>query len=92
MKINGFEFLPPQAQIYKNAADIEELKANQFILYKTSEELTSESTYVDRTDTNVPDDVESGYLIDANGLLFKITGGDDTNLLLEYYSILRIGD
>ena len=89
MKINGFEFLPPQAQIYKNAADIEELKANQFILYKTEEELTNATVTIARADTNAGD-ADKGYLIDANGLLFKITGGDDDNLLLEYYSLLRV--
>lgn len=89
MKINGFEFLPPQAQIYKNASDIAELQANQFILYKTDEELTSATVTIARADTNAGD-ADKGYLIDANGLLFKITGGDDDNLLLEYYSLLRV--
>ena len=89
MKINGCEYLAPQAQIYKNADDIAELKANQFILYKTDEELTSSSVSISRSDTNVGD-ADSGYLIDANGLLFKITGGDDDTLLLEYYSLLRV--
>ena len=89
MKINGFEYLPPQAQIYKNAADIEELKANQFILYKKDEELTNETVAISRADTNAGD-ANKGYLIDANGLLFKINGGDDDTLLLEYYSLLRV--
>lgn len=89
MKINGFDFLPPQAQIYKNASDIQELKANQFILYKTEEELTSATTSIARTDTNAGD-ADSGYLIDPNGLLFKINGGDTNTLLLEYYSLLAI--
>lgn len=90
MKINGFDFLPPQAQIYKNASDIQELKANQFILYKTSNELTNESVSEDRANTNVPEDINYGYLIDPNGLLFKINGGDENTLLLEYYSLLTI--
>ena len=88
MKINNKEFLNPQQQLYENTKDIENLKTKIIEWYNTQEDLSNNATYIARTYTNVPDDVSTGFLVDAYAHLYKITGGDDTTLLLEFYSTL----
>lgn len=88
MKINNKEFLNPQQQLYENTKDIEELKTKVMEWYNTQEDLSDDTTYIARTYTNVPDNVSTGFLVDGYAHLYKITGGDDTTLLLEYYSTL----
>lgn len=88
MKINNKEFLNPQQQLYQNTKDIEELKSKVMEWYNTQEDLSNDATYIARTDTDVPDDVSTGFLVDGYAHLYKITGGDDTTLLLEFYSTL----
>ena len=88
MKINNKEFLNPQQQLYQNTKDIEELKSKIMEWYNTQEDLSINATFIDRDDTDVPDDVSTGFLVDGYAHLYKIVGGDDTNLLLEYYSTL----
>ena len=88
MKINNKEFLNPQQQLYENTKDIEGLKSKIMEWYNATIELYENTTTVTRSYTNVPNDKNSGFLIDTYGHLYKIVGGDDTTLLVEYYSLL----
>lgn len=89
LTINGKAVRSPEQQVYKNMKDIEALQEIIKKMYKTSEALTNASTSVAIADTNAPEGTEEGWLITDDGLLFSITGGDDTNLLLSYYSDLK---
>ena len=79
----------PLEQIFKNTRDIEILKQKIAPLYKCSSELSDESISVARNLTNVSEDVETGFLIDPVGNTFKITGNDNSSLLLEYYTTIH---
>lgn len=87
--IDGKAVRSPEQQVYKNMKDIQALQQIIKKMYKTSEELTDASVNVAIADTNAPDGTTEGWLITEDGLLFNITGGDDTNLLLAYYSDLK---
>ena len=87
--INGEAVRSPEQQVYKNMKDIETLKGKIKDAYKTSEALTSSSVSVAISDTNAPDGTTEGWLMTSDGLLFSITGGDETNLLLSYYADLK---
>ena len=89
MKINGKEYLNPQQQLVENTKDIEELKNIIKPEYKTTATLTSSSTSVAIASTNAPEGTTEGWLITEDGLKFKITGGDETNLLLVFYADLK---
>lgn len=84
--INGQAVRSPEQQVYKNMKDIEELKEKIKEWYSCDTELNSSSVSVARTNTNVPDEIDDGFLLDPVGNLFKITGGDEGNLLLAFYA------
>ena len=79
--------LPEQVDI--NTNDIKNLKSVLKSSYKTEKELETTTITILITDTNAPQGTTSGWLYDSVGHLFSINGGDDTNLLLEYYTNLR---
>lgn len=87
--INGEAVRSPEQQVYKNMKDIKALQEIIKKMYKTSETLTDASVSVAIADTNAPEGTTEGWLITEDGLLFSITGGDDTNLLLAFYSDLK---
>lgn len=87
--INGKIYRNQQEQIYKNMDDIQELKDIIKPEYTTSATLTSSSTSVAIASTNAPAGTTEGWLMTQDGLKFKITGGDDTNLLLMFYADLK---
>ena len=87
--IDGKTYRNQQEQIYKNMEDIQELQNIIKPEYTTAEALTSSSTSVAIADTNAPSGTKSGWLLTQDGLKFKINGGDDTNLLLEFYANLK---
>lgn len=87
--INGKAVRSPEQQVYQNMKDIESLKEKIKDAYKTTEALTSSSTSVAIANTNAPDGTTEGWLMTSDGLLFSITGGDETNLLLSYYANLK---
>ena len=87
--IDGKTYRNQQEQIYKNMEDIQELKDIIKPEYTTASTLTSSSTSIAIANTNAPSGTKSGWLLTQDGLKFKITGGDDTNLLLEYYADLK---
>ena len=82
--------LPQQVEI--NRRDIEELKSYIRPYYKCTQTLSTSDELVARTYTNVPEDVNSGFLVDATGKLFEvlgITGAD--NVVIDYWAQLTIG-
>lgn len=87
--INGEVVRSPEQQVYENMKNIKKLQEVIKPEYKTSEALTSSSVSVAIADTNAPEGTTEGWLITEDGLKFKITGGDDTNLLLEFYADLK---
>ena len=78
-------------QVYKNTKDIEELKQQIGTWYNTKSVLTKESTSIPRVETDVPADVQTGYLLTAQGLLFKILRVYENIVYLYYYATLPSG-
>ena len=89
VKIGEKVFRNEQEQVQKNMKDIEALKQYIKEAYKCSSELTSSTDQVLKSLTNAGEDVTSGWLMDTIGNLFTITGGDDTYLLLDFFTSLR---
>lgn len=87
--INGKVVRSPEQQVYKNMEDIAELKTKLQTWYTSSVELNDSDNTILRSNTNVPDDVSSGLLIDPVGKMFSITGGDDTTLLITFYANIQ---
>jgi len=87
--INGKAVRSPEQQVYKNMKDIEALQETIKPEYNTSAELTSSSVSVALSTTNAPSGTTEGWIITQDGLKFKITGGDETNLLLEFYCNIK---
>ena len=79
--------LPEQVDI--NTNEIKNLKSVLKSSYKAEKELETTTITIPITDTNAPQDTTSGWLYDSVGHLFSINGGDNTNLLLEYYTNFR---
>lgn len=79
--------LPEQVDI--NTNDIKNLKSVLKASYKTEKELTTNTITIAISDTNAPQGTTSGWLYDSVGHLYSINSGDDTNLLLEYYTSLQ---
>lgn len=88
--INGKVKRSPEQQVWQNMKDIEELKKIIKKVYKTTENLSSSSTTVARSTTNVPEDEKNGWLVDTNANLFNITDNNGTTVLLIYYTNVAI--
>jgi len=73
-----------QKQVYENTKDIEDLKGKIMEWYLSYAPLESTDTYVAREDTNVPLGINNGFLMTETAMIFRIVGGDDETLLLEY--------
>ena len=89
IKIDGKEIRTESEQVWKNMEDIDKLQEAIKPEYTTDAVLTDTSVSVALTDTNAPAETTKGWLLTHDGLKFKITGGDDTNLLLEFYADLK---
>ncbi len=89
VKIGDKIYRNEQEQVYQNMKDIEELKSKILESYYCIGELNTASIAVARNLTNVPENVEAGWLIDTVGNLFKITGSDENGLLIQFYSSIR---
>lgn len=89
MEINNNKLNSLPQQVEENMENIKLLAQYIKEAYKTSLQLTNASVSIAITDTNAPDDTTSGWLLDSRGLLFNITGGDGTNLLLDFYTDLK---
>ena len=84
---NKLNSLPEQVE--ENMLNIQKLAEYLKEAYKTSSQLTTSTISIAISDTNAPTSVIDGWLLDSRGLLFKINGGDGTNLLLEFYTDLK---
>ena len=84
--INGKAVRSPEQQVYQNMKDIEELQDVIKPEYKCTTELSTSATSVAKSYTNAGEDVDSGWLLDPVGKKFKITGGDEDNLLIVFYT------
>lgn len=80
-----------QEQVYKNMEDIDKLAEYLKPCYRCNNgvELNTASISVAKNLTNADASVKNGWLMDNVGSLFKITGGDDDSLLLDFYGSLR---
>ena len=87
--IDGKAVRSPEQQVYKNMKDIEELQQYIKEAYSCTGELNTASISVAKSLTNAGEDVEEGWLYDSVGNLFKITGGDEDNLLIQFYTSFR---
>ena len=76
-------------QVEENKKNIKELVKYIKPVYNTQTSLTTSTTTIAIASTNAPSDATMGWLMDENGLLFHITSGDGTNLLLEYYASIK---
>ena len=76
-------------QVEENMQNIKLLAKYLKEAYNTQTSLTTSSVSIAISDTNADSDTTNGWLIDVNGLLFNITNGDGTNLLLEYYASIK---
>lgn len=85
----GKRTLPQQVQ--KNKEDIEQLQSIVKECYNTQKVLTAEDTTIAIADTNIPADVQTGYLLTAQGLLFKILRVYENIAYLYYYATLPSG-
>ena len=94
MKIYRNDFNTPQMQIEENKKNIELIASIIKDVYRTNEgvELNTSSISVAKSLTNADQDVVDGWLLDSVGSFFKITGGDDYSLLIEFYSSFRGDD
>lgn len=79
-------------QVEENKKNIEILESYIKEVYKSSVDLGDTSVTVAIADTNANADTIDGWLISQDGYLYKITSGDGTNLLIEYYTRLRGDD
>lgn len=84
--IDGKAVRSPEQQVYKNMKDIESLQDTIKPEYKCTVELSTSATSVAKSNTNAGTNVKSGWLLDTKGKKFKITGGDDDNLLIDFYT------
>ena len=88
--INGEAVRSPEQQVYKNMKDIQTLKETIKPIYNTSvTTLTSSSVSIATSSVEGLGDKTDGWLLDPNGLLFKITANDGTTTTLKYYSNLK---
>lgn len=79
-------------QVEENKENIKKLCAYIKDAYKTSLTLNDTDTTISISDTNADASTVDGWLFDANGKLFKITSGDGTNLLIDFYSNFKGAD
>ena len=84
---NDLNSMPQQVEENKN--NIKILANYLKEAYKTSSDLGDSAVSIAISDTNATADTIDGWLITHDGYLYKITNGDGTNLLLEYYTYLR---
>ena len=85
----GKRTLPQQVQ--KNKEDIEQLQSIVKEAYNTQKVLTTEDSTIAVADTNIPAGVQTGYLMTAQGLLFKILKVYQDTAYLYYYATLPSG-
>ena len=76
-------------QVAENTSAILQLEDQIKDAYNTPSQLSQGSTTIAIANTNAPAGTTTGFLFSANSLLFKITGGDAVNLLLQFWADLK---
>ena len=84
---NGLNSLPQQVE--ENMKNIVKLASYLKEAYNSNIDLGDSAVSIAINDTNANNDTIEGWLISQDGYLYKITGGDGTNLLLEYFTRLK---
>lgn len=84
---NDLNSLPQQVE--ENMKNIKLLARYLKEAYHTSLSLNDTDTTIAISNTNATSDTKDGWLFDLHGKLFKITSGDGTNLLIEFYTDFR---
>lgn len=84
---NDLNSMPQQVE--ENKKNIKLLASYLKEAYKTPNDLGNSAVSIAISNTNATADTIDGWLITHDGYLYKITNGDGTNLLLEYYTYLR---
>ncbi len=92
MEINNNKYNSLPEQVEENMKNISLLAQYLKEAYKTSLTLNTTDVSIAISDTNATTDTTNGWLITIDGKLFKITGGDGTTLLLEYYCTFPKGE
>lgn len=86
------KYLSMPEQVQKNKNDIEDLRNKISYYYKTTLNLTEDTTSVAQNTTNITDiDTGEGFLYSNNGLLFKIIDVTEGVVFINYYSTLPQG-
>lgn len=89
MEINNNKLNSLPQQVEENMKNIKLLAQYLKEAYKTSLTLSDSDVSIAISDTNATTDTKDGWLLDSIGNLFKINGGDGTNLLIEFYTSFR---
>ena len=76
-------------QVEENKHNIDELINIIKEPYTAHVDLGDSSITVLISDTNASNDVVEGWLFSQDGYLYKINGGDGTNLLIEFYAQIK---
>lgn len=83
-------FISLPQQVSKNKIDIENLQKIIKQAYKTTTQLTEQSTSVALNTTNITDvTIKSGWLIDPNGLLFQIASVLEDLVYINFWANLK---
>ena len=82
-------YLDQPQQVQKNKADIEELKKYIKQAYHATVALSDTSVSVSQSDTNIPEDVTEGFLIDTEGNLFEIATVSEGTVFIQYWCNLK---
>lgn len=88
--LNG-KYLSMPEQVQKNKNDIQIITEYIESGFKTEEVLRIDTTTIERSSTNIPDDVSFGFMVDASGKMFKIVDVVGDIVYLSYYTQLPAG-
>lgn len=89
MEIFKNDYNTMQMQVEENKKNIQKIASIIKESYRSNVQLSSIDVSVAISDTNADASTTEGWLIDPIGKIFKITSGDGTNLLIEFYSDIR---
>ena len=82
-------YLDQAQQVQKNKADIEELKKYIKEAYHATVALTDASVLVPQPDTNIPNGVTDGFLIDTESNLFQIISVNEGVVYIDYWCTFK---
>lgn len=82
-------YLDQPQQVQKNKKDIEELQRYIKQPYHANIALTDTSASVPQTDTNIPEGVTEGFLIDTASNLFEIATVSEGTVFIQYWCNLK---